>query len=438
MAAMRAAVLLLLLQCVVAGQADPVRAARDDDAAPPWFAARRARLAEAIGDGYALVLGQPLTDVLHPRQEGHFLYLTGVDDPGAALLVAGVDAAPLPIEGGEGDAPARSVLWLLHANPRFRQFYGLQWPVGRASATALGVDLTRSHPGAPGLGQLLAALLPEGATLHLPAYAGPDHAPVRELRLALLDALATGRADVRVEDLHPRLSALRAVKGPEEIERLRRAIAISLDVLREATARMQPGSSEAAVDGALIDGMRRRGARPAYPPVVATGAHAAIPHYMRNDAPLEAGQLLLIDAGAAYERYAADVTRVFPIGGSFTPRQRELLAIVRRAQAAGIEAVRPGATFADVDRAARTVIAEAGYGEHFLHGTSHHVGLDVHDPGPTLLQPGMTLTVEPGIYLPEENLGIRIEDVVLVTEQGHEVLSAALPSDADGIEALLR
>jgi len=446
MAPMRGLLLLtglLLLPGLASAQAPTVAPAprphRDEvPPSPSWYAERRARLAEAIGEGYALVLGQPLTDVLQLRQEGHFLYLTGVDDPGAALLVAGARAAPLRIEDPEGGSEARSVVWLLHANPRFRQFYGLRWPVGAATAAALGVDITLSNPGAPGLGKLLAGLLPEGAVLHVPAYDGPDHAPVRELRAALLDALSAERTDVRVEDLHPRLSAMRAVKGPEEIERLRTAIAITVEAFREATARMRPGSSEAAVDGALLDGMRRRGAWPAYPAIVATGGHAAIPHYMRNSSPLEAGQLLLIDAGAAFDRYAADVTRVFPIGGRFSARQRELLGVVRRAQAAGIEAVRPGATFADVDKAARAVIAEAGYGPYFLHGTSHHVGLDVHDPGPTLLEPGMTITVEPGIYLAEEGLGIRIEDVVLVTADGHEVLSAALPSDPDAIEGLLR
>ena len=425
----RLSALLLLVSAVHAGPEtlDAVAARAE----------RRARLRDWLQNDYALVLGQPLTDVLQPRQEGHFFYLTGVDEPGAALLLAGSKAAPLQLDTRGGKVAAHEICLLMHANPRFAQFYGLRFRPGSETARKLGIEVTHPAPrGATALAQFVAGLLPKGARIRIPEYAGPDHATVREIRRGLADSLA--KADLVIDGLHAHLSSMRSRKDAYEIDCLRRAITITEAAFREAAVDIRPGSSEAAVDGALLLGVRRRGGRPAYPFVVASGGHAAIPHYFRNDADLEEGVALLIDAGAAWDRYAADVTRVFPVSGRFTPRQREIYGIVLRAQAAAIAAVRPGASFAKVDAAARKVIADAGYGQHFIHGTSHHVGLDVHDPGPTKLEPGMTFTIEPGIYLEKERLGIRIEDIVLVTETGCEVLTRGLPKSIEAIEALMQ
>jgi Xaa-Pro aminopeptidase len=145
----------------------------------------------------------------------------------------------------------------------------------------------------------------------------------------------------------------------------------------------------------------------------------------------------VIDAGGSVDRYATDITRTFPVNGRFAPRQREIYEAVLRAQLAGIAAVKPGVTLQQVDAAARGVLKEAGLDAFFIHATCHHVGLDVHDPGPPLLAAGMTITVEPGVYIPAERLGVRIEDVVLVTADGAEVLSEAFPKDPDAIERLL-
>ncbi len=191
------------------------------------------------------------------------------------------------------------------------------------------------------------------------------------------------------------------------------------------------------MDAALLGAVRNAGARPAYPFVVGSGKNATLPHYFRNEHPLRDGDLLVIDAGAAYHRYAADITRTFPVNGKFTPRQRECYEIVLKAQLAAIKMVQPGVSFRQVHAAAQQVIAKAGLGKYFIHGTSHHVGLDVHDPGPVLLQPGMTLTVEPGVYIPEERIGIRIEDIVLVTKEGRRVLGEPFPKTAEEIEALM-
>jgi Xaa-Pro aminopeptidase len=271
----------------------------------------------------------------------------------------------------------------------------------------------------------------------VPGYAGRDVAAVRELRANALRALAETRPDVQVADLHPALMLMRAVKEPAEVLALRRAIDVTLDAFRDALPAIRPGSSEGAVDGALLHGVRRRGALPAYTFVVASGRNATIPHYFRNAAPLAEGDLLVIDAGGSVDRYAADITRTFPVSGRFTGRQREVYAKVLEAQLAAIAVVRPGVTLQQVDAAARRVLKEAGLETHFIHATCHHVGLDVHNPGPPTLEAGMTITVEPGVYLRDEGLGVRIEDIVLVTADGAEVLSDAFPKDPDALERLL-
>jgi Xaa-Pro aminopeptidase len=423
--------LLVLAAAGLAGPAplDPVEARRT----------RREHLARELGKGYALVLGQPLTDVLQPRQEGHFLYLTGVRDPDASLLLAGRGARPLSLPRRDRKPlRTREVVFLRDGSPAFAQFYGLEHRPGEESALKLGTHATRAAPrGGAGLARTLGDLLPKGATLHVPAYAGPDHAPVREIRAALVAGLAEARPDVRIVDLHPRLTRMRAVKDSYEIDALSRAVDATMDAFRAAAREIRPGRTEGAVDGALLYGVRRAGAQPAYTFVVAGGVNGAIPHYFRNEAPLVGGDLLVIDAGAAVDRYAADVTRTFPVSGRFTPRQRELYEAVLAAQKAGIAAVKPGATLKDVDRAARTVLKKAGLAGYFIHATCHHVGLDVHDPGPGRLAPGMTITVEPGVYIREEKIGIRIEDVVLVTKRGSRVLGNGLPKEPDEVEKLL-
>jgi len=424
--------LALLLLCLAAAAGpgpspDPLLEARR---------ARRQRLAEAIGDGYALLLGQPLTDILMPRQEGHLLYLVAIEEPDAALLIAGSRAPALARASADA---VREMLIVREHNPRFAQFHAARAVPGTASEQALGVEAAvGAAAGGSALAQEVGALLPPAARLLLPAYAGGDHAPVREVRRAFVDEIASRRPDIKVEDLHPTMTSLRAVKDSFEIAALERAVALTLDSFRAALPAIGPGGSEAEVDGLLLAAARRGGGRPAYPFVVAGGGNSVFPHYFRNDGPLQAGDLLLIDAGASIERYAADVTRTFPVSGTFTPRQREIYGIVLRAQRAAIEQVKPGADFGAVDAAARRVIVAAGYGAHFLHATSHHVGLDVHDPGPRLLAAGMTITVEPGIYIAGEGIGVRIEDVVLVTPEGCRVLSDALAKDPDAVEALLR
>ena len=281
----------------------------------------------------------------------------------------------------------------------------------------------------------LRAELPTGERLFLLRRA---EAPLRMANA--LEALERDRPDLVVRDAARAFARVRAVKSDEEVARIRRACEITCAGLREAMRSCRPGMAEFELQAVLEYVCRRGGApRQAFPSIVGSGPNSTVLHYHANRRRIEDGDLVLMDVGGEYMGYAADVTRTFPASGRYSAEQAAVYDVVLRAQAAAIAAVRPGATLRDVHQAARSVIEKAGHGPAFLHSTSHYVGLDVHDPGPGgPLRPGMVLTVEPGIYLVEKGLGIRIEDTVLVTEKGAEVLSPGAPKERSAIEALMR
>ena len=242
------------------------------------------------------------------------------------------------------------------------------------------------------------------------------------------------------------------VKSPEELELLQYAADASIAAHRAAWKRAAPGLYEYQVAATMEAVYLDRGCeRSAYAPIVGAGPDSTVLHYSRNSRRMDQGELLLMDVGAECACYAADITRTIPIGGHFTPRQREIYDIVLGAQNAVIAAVKPGMT---IGKTAPNSLYTIAYdyinshgkdihgeplGKYFKHGISHHIGLEVHDASDTNLplQPGMVISVEPGIYIPEENLGVRIEDMVLVTKDGAKVLSAQLPREAAEIEKAL-
>ncbi|MGH7949243.1 MAG: aminopeptidase P N-terminal domain-containing protein [Candidatus Binataceae bacterium] len=273
--------------------------------------------------------------------------------------------------------------------------------------------------------------------------------------------------------LNPReiVHEARLTKEPEEIELMRRAITISAEAHKRAMAKARGGMFEWQVEAEVDYTFRSLGASgPSYPSIVASGPNAAILHHVQNDRELHDGELLLIDAGCEYQYYASDVTRTFPVHARFSQLQRELYSIVLDAQLKAIETVKPGVHFDEPHDAALRVlvagmisvgllkgsvddaIAQGSYRRFYMHRTSHWLGMDVHDVGlyrrgdkSRVLEPGMVLTVEPGIYVnanedaaPDQfrGIGIRIEDDVLVTESGHEVLTAAIPKRIDEVESL--
>ncbi|HET8554723.1 MAG TPA: aminopeptidase P N-terminal domain-containing protein [Rhodanobacteraceae bacterium] len=267
------------------------------------------------------------------------------------------------------------------------------------------------------------------------------------------------------------LHDLRLYKSRAELKLMRRAAAIATQAHLRAMEVARPGVAEYTVEAELLHVMRAQGVVPSFPPCVAAGSHACIAHYQANRGTLAHGDLLLLDAGAEVDCYASDMARTFPVNGCFSAEQRALYDIVWTAQQAAIDAVRPEQPFEAAHHAAVRVITEGlrelkllkgsvdtaiesgAYKRFFPYKTGHWLGLDVHDVGDyridgqsRVLEPGMVLTVEPGIYVqpndtdaPERwrGIGIRIEDDVAVTREGHEVLTAAMPSEASAIEALV-
>jgi len=423
--------------------------------------ARRARVLDAMGEGVMLL--PAATEQLRSgdthfpfRQDSDFGYVTGFPEPDAvAVLVAG-DEKPYTLFVRQRD-PEQAV-WV---GPRA----GVEGAIEDYEADV-------AHP-LDVLEKELPAVLGKATQVFLPL--GREDALTRRLwtlvRWAHAQRPRTGAGPSVLRDSGDILHELRLTKEPAEIARLRDTIAIAAEAHREAMRTVRPGMHEYEIE-AMIDAIfRRRGATgPAYPSIVASGANATILHYTANDRPVAPDELLLIDAGSERAGYCADVTRTFPTGRRYSPPQRDLYDAVLASQLAAIAAARPGATLEAIHSTAVRVLAEAlialellsgsvdeavekeTYKRFYMHRTSHWLGRDVHDVGqyrigdtPRALEPGMVFTVEPGLYVPVDaddvpapfrGIGIRIEDDVLVTASGVEVLSAAVPKQVEEIETL--
>jgi Xaa-Pro aminopeptidase len=420
---------------------------------------RRARLAATMQEGVAVIPTAPERtrnrDAHYPyRFDSYFYYLTGFREPGAALaIVAG--AAP------------RSILFCRDKDPEREIWDGLRYGPEVARA-AFGFDEAHS------IGQLdarMAELIADRDALycHLGSDAAWD-ARVTGWINAVRERARTGVTAPRaVKDVHALLDEMRLIKAPEELAVMRRAAAITAGAHRRAMRAARPGRAEYEIEAELLHEFRRHGAQaPAYTPIVASGDRACVLHYVQNDGVLADGELLLIDAGCELDGYASDVTRTFPVSGRFSGPQREIYGLVLAAQAAAIAAVKPGAPWDAPHRAAVNVLTEGlidlkllqgglaeaveteSYKRFYMHRTGHWLGLDVHDAGDykrqgdwRVLAPGMVLTVEPGCYIRAgegvparlSGIGVRIEDDVLVTDSGSEVLTRGAPKDAADIEA---
>jgi Xaa-Pro aminopeptidase len=397
----------------------------EDTISAEEFAARRARVLEALdgaaavvfaGEGHAPLLGRW-------RPDRHFLYLTGIEnESGAALLFD--PSAP--------DPDRRITLFLRPLNPEADMWDGLRAPLSAALKQQYGIKTVVRTGGLPGALTVAARRTKKLACLHpfavYPGAVGPDLAAFRQVSERVLGVTIIDKTDL--------LPSLRSVKSVEELALMRRAVAATVAGYAAARPLIRPGGSEREVADALGDAYRAHGGEHAYNPIVGGGVNAAVLHYMDNRLPLKDGELLLIDSGAAVGGYAADVTRTYPINGRFTPEQRGLYEAVLDAEIAAIEAVKPGVPMWEVDRAARAVLEKAGYPDGYPYGVGHGLGLDVHDalPFDGILQPGMVVTIEPGLYFPDRGIGIRIEDDILVTETGYENLTAAIPKSVADVE----
>jgi Xaa-Pro aminopeptidase len=258
----------------------------------------------------------------------------------------------------------------------------------------------------------------------------------------LMDRLMGENPNYTLRDVSPILLRMRMVKTPEELETLQKAADVTASGLLEAIRQARPGMYEYDLQHIIESTFRLLGApRCSFDSIIGSGPNSTIIHWMANTRQTQPGDLVVMDVGAEYRQYAGDITRTIPISGTFTSRQRQVYEIVLAAQQRAMQVCGPGATLYEIDQAARTTITDAGYGAYFPHFTSHSLGLDVHDPWPgqyTRLARGAVITIEPGIYITAEQLGVRIEDDVVVTQDGCRVLSSLVPKDPDAIEQLMR
>ncbi len=254
-----------------------------------------------------------------------------------------------------------------------------------------------------------------------------------------------------IKNAYPIISALRRIKSDDEVEQLRKAIAITGTGLERLWLYARPGLTEYQLEAHFDFALKMAGVQEtAFPTIVASGANATVLHYVENNRVTQEGELVLLDLGAQFGNYCADISRTFPISGRFTARQKELYEIVLKTQAAVIAAVRPGFPMKELNEIAKKTLTEellriglikeeSELGRYYYHNVSHFLGLDTHDVGvyDGELEPGMVITAEPGLYVAEEGIGIRIEDDVLVTADGAEVLSRAIPKQVEEIEAVM-
>jgi Xaa-Pro aminopeptidase len=444
-------------------------------------AARRAALAAGMGEGVLLVLGapEPAADYLPFEQRASFRYLTGIAEPHAALIM----------EKRGGAVTER--LYVLPRDPARETWEGRR--LGAAGAQArTGIPAATIDRLLPDLEARLAG----HGTLY--TVDGPPPAPGASTILApdqqLLLQLLDRHPRLAVRDLAPGIAALRASKSPAEIDLLRRAVHITVLAQREAMRAVSPGLNEFEIQALIEYTFRRHGADgPGFSSIVGSGPNSTTLHYNENDRFMNAGEVLLMDVGASYRGYTADVTRTVPVDGTYGPRQREIYSIVLDAQKAAEAILRPGATWDQLNAAAEGVIArglaELGlidapnatyrcesprfgmvcpqYRLFFMHGLGHGIGLDVHDPEASYFGPfvrGSIFTIEPGVYiradaldhLPDTpanremaarlrpalqryvNIGVRLEDNYLVTDTGFERLTAGAPREMSEVEALMR
>lgn len=392
------------------------------------------------------------------RQNSDFYYLSGFNEPEALLVIMG---------GAEGD----SYLFNRPRNAALEQWTGRR--LGQEGACR-ELGMRQAYP-------------IEELHLHLPSLLADKNAIYYNLNQAphydsaLMQAIAHLKKQVRrgvkapeaICSLDSILSEMRLFKSEAEIGLMRKAAAISIAAHKRAMSFCQPNRSEHELEAELLYEFFRGGCRsPAYDPIVGGGANACILHYTENNQPLRDGDLVLIDAGGEYDNYAADITRTFPVNGRFTSEQRQIYELVLRAQKAGIACIKPGVLWYDVQKTIVRILTQGlldldilqgnidellateAYSPFYMHNSGHWLGLDVHDCGQYKingqwrpLQPGMVLTVEPGLYISEGmpgvdskwwNIGIRIEDDILVTADGSENLTGALPVEVADIEKLMQ
>ena len=430
---------------------------------PAEFARRRRSLMRLADDNAIFILPAAPerirnNDSHYPyRQDSDFWYLSGFPEPEAVLVLV------------PGRAHGEALLFCRERDPEREAWDG---PRAGTEGAVEQFGMDDAYP-IDDLDDILPGLIEGRSRIHYHLGRDPD------FDQRLIGWLNRVRAQLRggsvppqqMATLGPLLHEMRLIKSAAEIRRLRTAVNITVAAHEQVWARMRPGWREYQVEAELLACFHHNHAVAAYPSIVGAGANACILHYRAGTAKLREGELVLIDAGAEYRGYAADITRTFPVNGRYTRPQRELHDLVDAARTAALQQARPGLPYeAGHEAAVRTLaegllrlgllkgklekaIADGSYKRYYRHKTGHWIGLDVHDVGDyridgesRLLEPGMVFTIEPGLYIPADDttvaakwrgIGIRIEDDVAITRDGHEVLTGALARSADEIEAFM-
>ena len=407
---------------------------------------------ETGGDGVVVLLGYRKQDIgvaTTPfRQNENFYYLTGWNEPDALLLL-------VPANSRRSDANheveiEKEILFIPPHDYRQEKWTGPKLGpddeessarTGFPTVKSAGLFATELQEALKNFGKIYTEVTPQPES--------GEECFVAEMlsRIKKLAPLAG------LEDFRSALMRLRMVKSPGEIALIRKATEASIEAHFAAMKTVKPGVWEYQVAARMKYEFERLGCEwPAYPPIVGSGFFSTVLHYGQNDRQMQAGDVVVMDVAGAYGGYASDITRTLPVSGKFTPRQREIYEIVLGAQNAALAAAKPGMLIRkthdknNLYRIAFDYIESHGkdkdgksLGRYFIHGLSHSLGLNVHDPfdNDKALEPGMIITVEPGIYIPEENLGVRIEDDILITENGAELLTRRLPRTVEEIERLM-
>jgi Xaa-Pro aminopeptidase len=412
------------------------------------YHARRQAIAAKSGGGIVLLFApneaEGPNDIYGYHADENFFYLSGWAEPGAALLVAPALAA----DGNGPERPYTEILFLPKRNASQEKWTGPKLgPENSEAAKITGFDRVEVLDN---MRDELVRLLRSRATVYtdLPAYEEISNStePLDWLKRSNAFPVAISFQDVR-----PLLSSLRTFKDAGEIDRIRKATDASIAAHWSAMHAVKPGITEREVSALMQYEWGKRGCeRPAYAPIVGSGFNSTVLHYSDDSGTMQAGDLVVIDAAGEYSMYASDITRTLPISGKFTPRQREIYDIVLGAQAAARAAFQSGKS--TLRRGGSDSLYQVAYdyinshgkdlqgqplGQYFIHGLSHYVGLNVHDPDDynVPLSPGAVFTIEPGIYIPEEKLGVRIEDTLYVDPQGKLIdRTESLPHTADEVE----
>jgi Xaa-Pro aminopeptidase len=410
------------------------------------YAERRAKLASQIDCPivfWGLTGREESSQTYIFEQEENFYYLTGHNEEGAGLVILPAKSA------NDSSSGPREIFYLPAKNPQKERWNGV-----RMSPADPGIDARTGFATVKPFAEMRAEveeLAKTCASLYtiLPYQKELGGYPHEK---EVVDWLQQVAPQIKLKDIRPQIGTLRQIKSSGELAFLQRAIDLSLDAHLEAMRMMRPGLYEYQVAAKMVEVHAMGGSEAeGYAPIVGAGPNSTALHYDRLSRKIEDGDIVVLDVGAQYAGYSADITRTLPANGKFTPRQLEIYNIVLGAQNAAMAAIKPGMDLCQkggksLHKISYDYINSHGkdlhgnsLGQYYIHGLGHNIGLNVHDPGEYCkpLQPGMVVTMEPGIYIPEENLGVRIEDDVLITETGYKFLSERLPRDPAEIEKIM-